>query len=188
MKPYRCTREKLQTIQVGGSGSQKRIYELSRTTTAIPGKVLLIDCINLPSMEAQDSEALFSALSAMVKDLGSLLGIAKIVVTSKELDHKADSGTFRFYVQLERRWLAAPLRELISHLPSHLVWYSLPYQLLYHGYDLHEEERHSADYPFSSHDEEESEAAGTGRSRETSSEEGDQESDNANKKRKTSDE
>lgn len=112
----------------------------------MPGCVLRIDCLNLPLNEETEREAFFSAMDHMTANIGQLLGIAKIVITSTEGLPESSAGIHRLYVQLDRSMVGAPLYELAARLPSHILWHGVAYKIFFTGSHLRLPLL-SADYP-----------------------------------------
>lgn len=151
-KALECVHKKLKEIHLEIKG-KKRTFNLHRDTNALPSNVFAFDCLNLP-LDDVDTNDLFAAFSSMTEELGSLLGIAKIVVCSADGSSYSDSGTARAYIGLKKSWMRAPMKEVAAQLPTSFVWYGKLHKLLYLGVDTHAEPKESADYPLSSDEEE----------------------------------
>lgn len=181
---FEVARKNLRQISVGGVGSQRRVYLYERFSNAVPQDVMAFDCLGLP-LQSLNIEALFASVTAMTAELGSLIGIGKTVTISKDFSPESWSGLLRFYLKLDRRWMAAPERDIALQLPTHLKWYGSLYKLFYLGYKHHSEESHSLDYPLQSVEE----AAGASTTTSASQTNGSgHESTEASQKRKTREE
>lgn len=172
-----CVRKELKEIDIEIRG-KKRTFNLHRDTNALPSNVFAFDCLNLP-MEDIDINGLFAAFSSMTEELGSMLGIVKIVVCSADESSYEDSGTVRGYIELKKGWMRVPVKEIATQLPASFVWYGKLHKLLYLGVDTHAEPKESADYPLTSDEEDESED-----SEDSDSSSSDDEDGKARKKRK----
>lgn len=176
----------LKEVNLGGFGSDRRVFSRTLATNALPSDIFVIDCLNFP-LEQSDGQALFAALKDMTAGFGSLVGVGKIVVQEKgwQLDtHALFSGTIRFYVKLSRASMVASLQDLVAQIPSHLLWFGTPLKLYFSGCDLQTQTKHSADYPLSSSSPSELSASTASSSTQTGTEEG--ETPSGRKKRKAS--
>lgn len=178
---FQCVRERLKEIDLDMDGRPRRTYFLRRATNSLPSNVFVFDCLNLPLADI-DTGKLFSALTSMTEELGSLLGLAKIVVESEDEQYSAHNGTVRGYLELAREWMRVPLKDLAARLPTTFVWYGRGHKLLYAGMDCHAEPKESADYPLSSDEEEDGDDSETPESSDSSDSE--DEDGKARKKRK----
>lgn len=142
----------LKEINLGGFGSDHRVFSLILATNALSSDIFVLDCLNFP-LEQSDGKALFAALKDMTAGLGSLIGVGKIIVRQRGWDHDTHalfSGTIRFYVKLSRASMVASLQDLVARIPSHLLWFGTPHKLSFVGCNLQTQIKHSADYPLCS--------------------------------------
>lgn len=136
-------------LDVGGLGKERCIFERTAVSNALPRDVFMIDCVAL-SLEETSVDAVFSALTSIVANVGSLVGLARITARSQDWTadvFAASTNTLRLYVKLSRASMAAPLKQLATQLPTHFLWRGMPCKLYYVGCHLHEEYAYSANYP-----------------------------------------
>lgn len=152
-------RKNLKDISVATQGNKRLVYSLAETSH-LEGRIFIFDCLNL-HLDGMDVEALFAALKDMTKELGNLLGLAKVVAKPKESPEiQSPSHSVRGYLKLSRPWLAVPLSKLVDQLPYRLLWYGIPHPLLYVGYDRdYRSKKDSADYPLKTSVEDEAKGA-----------------------------
>lgn len=153
---FHRVRRGLGRIELAGQGVKSRKYIVAKTSS-LAGDVFIFDCLNL-RLQAIDIDKLFQALTDMTKELGYLMGLAKIVVRSNDSNIPSLS-TVRGYVKLSQPWLGVSLRTLVDKLPYRLLWYGIPYPLIYAGYDQRSRKTNSKDYPLESERQLQSEAA-----------------------------
>lgn len=143
-----CVRRNIKEISVG-QGNEGKVYALAETSH-LDGRIFIFDCLNF-QLDTMDVEALFAALEDMTKDLGKLLGLAKLVAKPKDSTRgmeRAGHTTVRGYLKLADPWLAVPLSRLVNQLPYRFLWHGIPHPLLYVGYDeRYRDRKDSADYP-----------------------------------------
>lgn len=137
----------LKEILFRGQDGQQRRFAATSLPSVLAGNIFIFDCVNVP-VDSIPVKSLFSALAHMTQELGSLAGMAKVVLNgTDDSDFEAGVDTVRGYLELDRAWIAVPLQELVNRFPSHFVWMGRPHQVLFTGYTLREKPLYSADYP-----------------------------------------
>lgn len=125
---------------------ETHIYKYECSTNSLDGSVIVIECLGLP-ISRLDAEEVMAAFDVMAGSLGSILGIARIALVSRQWGiHRSEAGVVRIYLQLASENMTSPWEETISILPTHFVCNGVPYGLRYRGVKLHKEDVLSTDF------------------------------------------
>lgn len=142
-----CDRIDKQIHIAGLDGSSSaQVYQFDCATNSLDGSILVVECLRLP-LSKLDVQGVMAAFGVMAKPLGTVLGIASIIVTSDERDVQEESSdAVRCYVQLAPDKMTTPWKETIITLPTHFVCNGVPYTLRYSGVELHKEKVFSTSF------------------------------------------
>lgn len=136
----------LKEVRLDGIEGESHVFSRRACTSQLPGNVIVVQCAGLP-IDSLDPQALFAAFKAIAKPVGTVLGIAKIVIASKRWNlGKQYSGAVRAQVEFKPEIMALPWNEVLLRLPTHLRCNGFPYPLFYPSRYLHAENVFSSDF------------------------------------------
>lgn len=159
MDAYHASTE-LKQLSIEGIGNDEtHIFKYRTRTGSMPGNLLAVQCIGLP-IDDLDAPALFKALGAMCSVVGTVIGLAKIVIHSDKWEIEEQySGAVRFWIDIKPDNMAISWSRLVTKLPTHARINGFPYALSYADRELHSEDVFSSNYTVPPPDEKDSKAS-----------------------------
>lgn len=143
----------LTEIHIAGMRNDTHVFSRTTCTCFLPGSILPIQCLGLP-IDSLDPIQLLTAFRLAAQSVGTVLGLVKIVIDSKQWQVSQQfSGQVRAYCEIDDEKMAVPWAELVLSLPTHLRINGFPYPLTYPSRELHRNDVYSKNYTVGRRDE-----------------------------------
>lgn len=143
----------LKDIHIAGVRNDTHVFSRTTCTSFLPGSILTLQCLGLP-IDSLNPLQLLTAFRLAAQSVGTVLGMAKIVIDSKQWQVSQQfSGQVRVYCEIDDEKMAVPWAELVLSLPTHLRINGFPYPLTYPSRELHRHDVYSKNYTVGPRDE-----------------------------------